>query len=115
MRKIKMLLNAPGRNAGLFEPVREPHLITEDSPSFIVKTANESIAQLEQMQYETGKEIPMSDYAQILIWEANTLKQKFYDDIQAKKRQGYTFSDHTFCGVPINEFEIKSLGFFKQI
>lgn len=61
-----------------------------------------------------GHNVPMSEFAKLLIWAKERKEAIFAREIEKDKRDGWKIVERTWCGVPIGEFEIPSLGIFKQ-
>lgn len=87
-------------------------------PVLVRVTADDAIKQLEKMSKQNHVQIPMSEYAKILIWEKNTLwkieHEALMKEIEQDKRDGWEVTEHTWCGMPWHEFEIPSLGIFRS-
>ena len=61
-----------------------------------------------------GHQVPMSEFVKLLIWTKEQKEAIFAREIEKDKRDGWKIVERTWCGVPIGEFEIPSLGIFKQ-
>lgn len=61
-----------------------------------------------------GHNVSMSEFAKLLIWTKEQKEAIFAREIEKDKRDGWKIVERTRCGVPIGEFEIPSLGIFKQ-
>ena len=61
-----------------------------------------------------GHNVPMSEFAKLLIWAKERKEAIFAREIEKDKRDGWEIVERTWCGVPMGEFEIPSLGIFKQ-
>ena len=61
-----------------------------------------------------GHNVSMSEFAKLLIWVKERKEAIFAREIEKDKRDGWKIVERTWCGVPIGEFEIPSLGIFKQ-
>lgn len=67
-----------------------------------------------QNMVKKGRNVPMSEFAKLLIWAKEQKQALFAKELEKDKREGYKIIERTWCGVPINEFEIPSLGIYKQ-
>lgn len=67
-----------------------------------------------QTMVNQGHQVPMSEFAKLLIWAKERKEEIFAKELEKDKREGYKVVEHTWCGVPMGEFEIQSLGIFKQ-
>ena len=67
-----------------------------------------------QILVNQGHNVPMSEFAKLLIWAKERKEAIFAREIEKDKRDGWKIVERTWCGVPIGEFEIPSLGIFKQ-
>lgn len=87
-------------------------------PALIRITAQEAIKNLDKMSRECHTQIPMSEYVKILLWQKNLLwdieHNALMKEVEKDKREGWTVEEHTWCGMPWHEFEIKSLGLYKE-
>ena len=61
-----------------------------------------------------GHNVPMSEFAKLLIWAKEHRETIFAMELEKDKRDGWKIVERTWCGVPMGEFEIPSLGIFKQ-
>lgn len=61
-----------------------------------------------------GHNVPMSEFAKLLIWAKERREAIFARELEKDKRDGWKIVERTWCGVPMGEFEIPSLGIFKQ-
>ena len=61
-----------------------------------------------------GHNVPMSEFAKLLIWTKEQREAIFAMELEKDKRDGWKIVERTWCGVPMGEFEIPSLGIFKQ-
>ena len=67
-----------------------------------------------QTMVNQGHQVPMSEFAKLFIWAKERKEEIFAKELEKDKRDGYKVVEHTWCGVPMGEFEIQSLGIFKQ-
>lgn len=67
-----------------------------------------------QTMVNQGHQVPMSEFVKLLIWAKERKEEIFAKELEKDKREGYKVVEHTWCGVPMGEFEIQSLGIFKQ-
>lgn len=67
-----------------------------------------------QNMVKRGCNVPMSEFAKLLIWAKEERQARFAKELEKSKREGWKIVEHRWCGVPINEFEIPSLGIYKQ-
>lgn len=67
-----------------------------------------------QTMVNQGHQVPMSEFAKLLIWAKERKEEIFAKELEKDKREGYKVVEHTWCGVPMGDFEIQSLGIFKQ-
>lgn len=67
-----------------------------------------------QTRVNQGHQVPMSEFAKLLIWAKERKEEIFAKELEKDKREGWKVEEHTWCGVPMGEFEIQSLGIFKQ-
>lgn len=61
-----------------------------------------------------GHQVSMSEFAKLLIWTKEQREAIFARELEKDKRDGWKIVERTWCGVPMGEFEIPSLGIFKQ-
>ena len=61
-----------------------------------------------------GHQVPMKEFVKLLTWAKDQKEAIFAKELEKDKRDGYKVVEHTWCGVPMGEFEIQSLGIFKQ-
>ena len=61
-----------------------------------------------------GHQVPMSEFAKLLIWTKEQREAIFASELEKDKCDGWKIVERTWCGVPMGEFEIPSLGIFKQ-
>lgn len=61
-----------------------------------------------------GHQVSMREFAKLLIWAKEQREAIFARELEKDKRDGWKIVERTWCGVPIGEFEIPSLGIFKQ-
>lgn len=61
-----------------------------------------------------GHQVPMKEFVKLLTWAKDQKEAIFAKELEKDKREGYKVVEHTWCGVPMGEFEIQSLGIFKQ-
>lgn len=92
----------------LLSEVREP-----SNEALIDQSVRTSIHDL-QYQYNNGRDIPMSEFVKVLLWGKLQHMECFDKQIQNDKRAGWVVEKHLWCGEPYNEFEIPSLGIFKN-
>lgn len=67
-----------------------------------------------QTMVNQGHQVPMKEFVKLLIWAKDQKEAIFAKELEKDKREGYNVVEHTWCGVPMGEFEIQSLGIFKQ-
>ena len=82
-------------------------------PKLVEQTANLAIKLL-QREVNHGRDIPMSQFAEILIWESNNLKRLENERREKLRREGWETKSVTWCGVPTPDFEIPELGIYAQ-
>ena len=82
------------------------------TPALVHASAREAIKTLTEMNKHGN--VPMSEFTKILMWEKTELERLFHEDLERDKREGFKVVEHTWCGVPVADFEIKSLGIFAQ-
>ena len=61
-----------------------------------------------------GRQVPMSEFAKLFIWAKERKEEIFARELEKDKRDGWKIVERTWCGVPVGEFEIPSLGILKQ-
>lgn len=81
--------------------------------ALINQTLKTGINELQAM-VNKGYQVPMSEFAKLFIWAKERKEEIFAKELEKDKREGYKVVEHTWCGVPMGEFEIPSLGIFKQ-
>ncbi len=81
--------------------------------ALINQTLKTGINELQSM-VNKGHQVPMSEFAKLFIWAKERKEEIFSKELEKDKRDGYKVVEHTWCGVPMGEFEIPSLGIFKQ-
>lgn len=81
--------------------------------ALINQTLKTGINELQAM-VNKGRQVPMSEFAKLFIWAKERKEEIFAKELEKDKRDGYKVVEHTWCGVPMGEFEIPSLGIFKQ-
>ncbi len=81
--------------------------------ALINQTFRTGMKELQDM-VNKGHQVPMSEFVKLMLW-AKEKKEEIYarERLQAK-REGWEVVEHLWCGVPIAEFEIPSLGIYKQ-
>ncbi len=67
-----------------------------------------------QTMVNQGHQVPMKEFVKLLVWAKDQKEAIFAKELEKDKIEGYKVVEHTWCGVPIGEFEIPSLGIFKQ-
>lgn len=67
-----------------------------------------------QTMVNQGHQVPMKEFVKLLVWAKDQKEAIFAKELEKDKRDGYKVVEHTWCGVPMGEFEIQSLGIFKQ-
>lgn len=67
-----------------------------------------------QAMVNKGRQVPMSEFVKLLVWAKDQKEAIFAKELEKDKREGYKVVEHTWCGVPMGDFEIQSLGIFKQ-
>ena len=68
-----------------------------------------------QNMAKRGCNVPMSEFAKLLIWAKEERQALFAKELEKSKRDGWKIVEHRWCGVPFNEFEIPSLGLYNKI
>ena len=81
--------------------------------ALINQTVRTGIKELQNFVNQ-GHQVPMSEFAKLFIWAKERKEEIFAKELEKDKREGYKVVEHTWCGVPMGEFEIPSLGIFKQ-
>lgn len=81
--------------------------------ALINQTFKEGMKQLQQMVNQ-GRNVPMSEFAKLMIWCKEKKEAIYAKEMLKDKREGWEVTEHLWCGVPIAEFEIPSLGIYKQ-
>jgi hypothetical protein len=81
--------------------------------ALINQTLRTGINELQAM-VNKGHQVPMSEFAKLFIWAKERKEEIFAKELEKDKRDSYKVVEHTWCGVPMGEFEIPSLGIFKQ-
>ena len=61
-----------------------------------------------------GHQVSMSEFAKLFIWAKERKEEIFARELEKDKRDGWKIVERTWCGVPMGEFEISSLGILKQ-
>lgn len=67
-----------------------------------------------QTMVNQGHQVPMKEFVKLLVWAKDQKEAIFAKELEKDKREGYKVVEHTWCGVPMGDFEIQSLGIFKQ-
>ena len=67
-----------------------------------------------QTMVNQGHQVPMKEFVKLLVWAKDQKEAIFAKELEKDKRDGYKVVEHTWCGVPMGESEIPSLGVFKQ-
>ena len=67
-----------------------------------------------QTMVNQGHQVPMKEFVKLLVWAKDQKEAIFAKELEKDKRDGYKVVEHTWCGVPMGEFEIPSLRIFKQ-
>lgn len=67
-----------------------------------------------QTMVNQGHQVPMKEFVKLLVWAKDQKEAIFAKELEKDKRDGYKVVEHTWCGVPMGDFEIQSLGIFKQ-
>lgn len=67
-----------------------------------------------QAKVNHGHQVPMKEFVKLMIWCKERKEELFAKELQKDKYDGYKIVKHTWCGVPIAEFEIPSLGIYKK-
>ena len=81
--------------------------------ALINQTLRTGINELQAM-VNKGHQVPMSEFAKLFIWAKERKEEIFARELEKDKRDGWKIVERTWCGVPVGEFEIPSLGIFKQ-
>lgn len=81
--------------------------------ALINQTFREGMKQLQQMVNQ-GHNVPMSEFAKLMIWCKEQKEAIYAKEMLKDKREGWEVTEHLWCGIPIAEFEIPSLGIYKQ-
>lgn len=67
-----------------------------------------------QTMVNQGHQVPMKEFVKLLVWAKDQKEAIFAKELEKDKRDGWKIVERTWCGVPMGEFEIPSLGIFKQ-
>lgn len=67
-----------------------------------------------QAMVNQGRQVPMKEFTKLMLWCKEMKCELFAKEIQKDKYDGYEVVEHTWCGVPVAEFEIPSLGIYKK-
>lgn len=67
-----------------------------------------------QTMVNQGHQVPMKEFVKLLVWAKDQKEAIFARELEKDKRDGWKIVERTWCGVPMGEFEIPSLGIFKQ-
>lgn len=67
-----------------------------------------------QTMVNQGHQVPMKEFVKLLVWAKDQKEAIFARELEKDKRDGWKIVERTWCGVPVGEFEIPSLGIFKQ-
>ena len=81
--------------------------------ALISQTLKTGMKELQTMVNQ-GHQVPMKEFVKLLVWAKDQKEAIFAKELEKDKRDGYKVVEHTWCGVPMGEFEIQSLGVFKQ-
>ena len=81
--------------------------------ALINQTVRTGIKELQTLVNQ-GHQVPMSEFAKLFIWAKEQKEAIFAKELEKDKRDGWKIVERTWCGVPMGEFEIPSLGIFKQ-
>lgn len=82
------------------------------TPALVHASAREAIKTLTEINKHGN--VPMSEFTKILIWEKTESERLANEELERDKREGYKVVERTWCGVPLADFEIPSLGIFAQ-
>lgn len=82
------------------------------TPALVHASAREAIKTLTEMNKHGN--VPMSEFTKVLIWEKTESERLANEELERDKREGYKVVEHNWCGVPLADFEIPSLGIFAQ-
>lgn len=79
-------------------------------PELIIRSANEAIKALDEMRNKMHVNIPMSEYAKVLIWEKQNLYDLQHDalmkEVAEDKKDGWKVIEHTFFGKDFDTYRI---------
>lgn len=67
-----------------------------------------------QTMVNQGHQVPMKEFVKLLVWAKDQKEAIFAKELEKDKHDGWKIVERTWCGVPMGEFEIQSLGIFKQ-
>ena len=81
--------------------------------ALINQTVRTGIKELQNL-VNRGHQVPMSEFAKLFIWAKERKEEIFARELEKDKRDGWKIVERTWCGVPVGEFEIPSLGLLKQ-
>ena len=93
--------------------------------ALINQTVRTGIKELQNL-VNRGHQVPMSEFAKLFIWAKERKEEMknfdihvaweeiFARELEKDKRDGWKIVERTWCGVPVGEFEIPSLGILKQ-
>lgn len=82
------------------------------TPALVHAAAREAIETLTEMNKHT--QVPMKEFTKVLIWEKTESERLWNEELRRDKRDGWEIESHTWCGVPLADFEVKSLRIFAQ-
>lgn len=87
--------------------------------SLVHAAARDGMRMLEELAREKRKHgfaasVPMSEYVKLILWECQENKRLADEEIEKDRREGWKIESRTWCGVPLADFEIPSLGIYAQ-
>ena len=92
----------------MIDPARELK-----DPVLVMQVTRTAMNEL-QNAVNHGRNIPMSEFVKILLWEKENLSKIYQREELLAEKSGSKFKDRKWCGVPAAEFEIPSLGIYKK-
>lgn len=82
------------------------------TPALVHAAAREAIRTLTEMNNQ--HEVPMSEFTKVLIWEKTESERLANEELERDKYNGWKITKRTWCGVPVAEFEVPSLGIYAK-
>ena len=80
--------------------------------ALIDQTFRTGMKELQDM-VNKGHQVPMKEFVKLMLWAKEQKEQIFAKELAMDKRDGWEVVEHKWCGVPVSEFEIPSLGIYK--